>query len=166
MQKNFPVIWISSVEHLVAFSALAKMNPWWKLLLGINKVPGDFPYVKIGSRKYPLVCFSEGSLDLYERELKYKANWHPSTIKNEYFNLKRELSFEFEYNSIKVSRFKHPKPFMKAFNIDWVKLTLPGNYGSDHILLSVGGSGIKLSQITKPNDEIFEFLKNKINTGK
>lgn len=160
MQKTFPIVWISSVEHLDAFSDISKKNPWWKILLGINKIPDNFPQVKIGSRKYPIVFYSEGSLNLFERELEFIANPNASVIRGNFFNLMSDLRFEFDFGSVKVDRFKHSKPFMKAFNISWIQLSIKNDL-QNQILLSVGGSGLNINQITKTNEEIFQFLKRK-----
>ena len=161
MQKVIPTVWISSIDHLNSFSLLAKKNPWWKLLLALNKVPNDFPQMKVGVRKYPLVLYSAGTLTLFERQLEFRATNTNSANNRKLLNLKDDLYFEFSYSSLTVTRYTHPKPFLKAFNILWINLSVSGNSSIDHILLSIGGNNLNMSQVTKANDEIFEILKDK-----
>jgi hypothetical protein len=158
MQKTFPTVWISSIDHLNSFSLITQKNSWWKLILAINKVPKDFPQVKMGIRSLPIVFFSQGQLRIFERQIDFKT-----TISNlpdkRYSNLKNDFSFEIEYSSIKVERYLHPKPFMKAFNIQWIKLSILNNISFDHILLSFGDEGIRMKQIEEINQQIFEAVK-------
>jgi hypothetical protein len=161
MQKVIPTVWISSIDHLNSFSLLAKKNPWWKLLLALNKVPNDFPQMKVGVRKYPLVLYSAGTLTLFERELEFRASNTNSANNQIFLNLKDDLYFEIPYSSLTVTRYTYPKPFLKAFNIPWINLSLSGNNSVDPVLLSFGGNKLNMNQVTKANNEIFEILKNK-----
>jgi len=126
--------------------------------LALNKIPNDFPQLRMGIRKYPLVFYSEGALTLFERELEYKGHKaFPSNGK--YVNLKDDLHFDINYNSLEVSRYLHPNPFMKTFNILWIKLSVTHNNSIEHLLISAEGQSIK--QISNTNDEIFQILENK-----
>ncbi len=162
MQNIIPTVWISSIDHLNSFSALSKENPWWKLILGLNKVPADFPQVKVGWKKYPLVMFSAGALTFFERQLEFRANNANSTNRLHFINLKDDLRFDIPYSSLTVTRYTHPKPFLKAFNISWIKLTVSDNSSVSHFLVSFGGKNLSKNQVELANDELFEVLKKKI----
>jgi hypothetical protein len=144
-----------------SFSLLAKKNPWWKLLLALNKVPNEFPQMKVGVRKYPLVIYSAGTLTLFERQLEFRATNTNSANNHKFINLKDDLYFEIPYSSLIVSRYIHPKPFLKAFNIPWINLSVSENSSINHVLLSFGGNNLNKNQVAEANDEIFEILKNK-----
>lgn len=161
MQKVIPTVWISSIDHINSFSLLAKRNPWWKLLLALNKVPNDFPQMKVGVRKYPLVIYSAGTLTLFERQMEFRANNTDSANNRKFINLKEDLYFEIPYTSLTFTRYIHPKPFLKTFNIPWINLSVSGNSLINHVLLSFGGNNLNIKQVIKANDEIFEILKNK-----
>lgn len=147
-----------------SFNQLAKKNPWWKILFNINKVPVDFPQVKIGSRTYPIVFYSHGSLTLFERQLDFKASPFDSITSARYFNLNNTIAFEVEFSYLKIDRYLNPNPFLKAFNIPWIKLSASDNQPFNHILVSYGAEKIKMSEVKKVNNEIFEILKDKINS--
>ncbi len=164
MQNIIPTVWISSIDHLNSFSALAKENPWWKLVLGLNKVPADFPQVKIGRKKYPLVMFSAGTLTLFERQMEFRANNTNSVNQLNFINLKDDLRFDIPYSSLTITKYTHPKPFLKAFNIPWINLALSDNGTASHFLLSFGGNNLSKKQVERANDELFELLKIKIDT--
>lgn len=141
-----------------SFSIINQKNPWWKYILALNKIPNDFPQVKSGSRKYPVVLFTKGSLELFERQIDFKSNIIDSTDKLKYINLK-DLNFEIEYSQIKIEWYLHPKPFLKAFNIPWIKLLISNSNLFNHILISTDGTGIGMNQVRKSNEEIFEAIK-------
>jgi hypothetical protein len=144
------------------FSQIVGKNSFWKIFLGLNKIPYDFPQVKFGFKKLPLVFFSQGYLTLFERQLEYRANEINSL--NKYDNLKENLFFEIDYNLLKAERFLHPRPFMEAVNIPWIKLSITDNSPFDHILLSFGGDGITMKQVEETNNKIFEILAFKTNS--
>lgn len=162
MQNDYPRVWVSSINHMDAFSQITKANPWWKVLLVLNKIPAGFPQIKIGIRKYPVVFYAEGSLTLFERQLAFKADKDAQLNNYRYSNLKTDLKFEMDYTTLKVERFVHPKPFMKAFNLNWIKLSPSNNDAGENILLSCGGSGFQKRRIETLNDEIFQIIQQKV----
>jgi len=141
------------------FSEISSNNPIWKVLLFLNKVPADFPQVKSNSRILPIVYFSQGVLQIFERQIDFKS--HVSTDDNRYKNLKNYFSFEIQNQDFKVDRYQHPRPFMKSFNISWIKLSILNKNPSDHLLISFGGQGRGMAEIKNKNDEIFEILKDR-----
>ncbi len=158
MQTIFLSVWISSINHMDSFSIINQKNPGWKYILGLNKIPDDFPQVKSGYRKYPVVLFSKGSLEIFERQIDFKSNIIDSSDNLKYSNLKN-LNFEIDYSSIKIEWYLHRKPFLKAFNISWIKLSISNSNLFDHILISADGTGIGMNQLRKINEEIFEAIK-------
>lgn len=161
MQQTIESTWISSVEHLDAFTSVNKSNPWWRLLLGVNKIPYDFPQVRIGSKKFPLVYFSEGLLSVYERQLEFKARKSANAGRASFINLNEELAFAIDYSLLKPGRYLYPKPFLKAFNIPWIKISGASVDGTDDLLISVSGLGLNLKQITEVNEALFGVLSDK-----
>jgi hypothetical protein len=161
MQNHYPKVWLSSIPHLDTFSEISRKNPWWKLLLGLNRMPEEFPLVKFGLGKLPLVFFSEGSLTLFERELEFRGYNEASLNGNPYQNLKPNVRFSVDYDSIQVGKFSHPKPFSKAFNLTWIKVSISVNDQTEHRLLSVGGSGVHMREIARANEEILDFLQSR-----
>jgi hypothetical protein len=161
MTQTFENIWISSVEHLNEFNAITKSNSLWKKIFGNNKIPPGFPQVSMGTKYIPVVFFAKGSLQLFERQIEF----HPDRFEPEngkvYRNLNIDFRFELQYKSIELSSYCNPKPFMRAFNIQWLKLSGTNNE-FPNILLSSGGS--KMSHIKRENEELLELLTDKIPT--
>lgn len=160
MQEVYPSIWISSKAHLNTFSQSLKNTPWWGKLLGSINFSTDFPHVKSFNKKFPVIFYSSGSLVLYERALEFRASKIKSSSLFEFYNLKNDMCFELEYKDIQISRYSHPQPFIKKFNLSWIQIIIKDN-PEDSILVSYGTYGIKLNETKIENDKIFELLKNK-----
>jgi len=73
MQKTFSTVWVSSIEHMNSFNEISSSNSIWKVLLFLNKVPSDFPQMKSVGRILPIVYFAKGMLQIFEREIDFKA---------------------------------------------------------------------------------------------
>ena len=159
MTEIFDNIWISSVEHLDEFNAITKSNGWWRSILGKNKIPSGFPQVTMGARYIPVVFIAKGSLQLFERQIEFHPNRFEPANGKQYRNLNIDFRFELPYNSIELSAYSNPKPFMRAFNIQWLKLSGINNEFPD-ILISSGGA--KMNQIKKENETLTNLLKDKI----
>ena len=161
MQKTVSTVWISSIEHMNKFSEISRSNPIWKVFLSINKVPADFPQMKSNGRILPIVYFSKGVLQIFERQIDFKS--HLSNNDNIYKNIDSYFNFEIQYKDFKVDRFIHPSPFMKSFNIPWIKLSILNKNPDDHLLISYGAPGVQMTELKYKNDELFEILKEKVN---
>jgi hypothetical protein len=161
MTQTFENIWISSVEHLDEFNAITKSNSWLKKIFGNNKIPPGFPQVRMGAKYIPVVFFAKGSLQLFERQIEFHPNRFEPENGKVYRNLNIDFRFELPYKSIEISSYSNPKPFMGAFNIQWLKLS--GTNGDfPDILLSSGGT--RMSHIKSVNEELLELLTDKIPT--
>lgn len=160
MQKTFSTVWVSSIEHMNSFNEISSSNSILKVLLFLNKVPSDFPQMKSVGRILPIVYFAKGILQIFEREIDFRC--HVSTDADVYKNLDHYFNFQMQYQDFKVDRYLHPRPFMKSFNICWIRLSILNRTSSDHLLISFGGQGISMIEVKKKNDEIFEILKDKV----
>jgi hypothetical protein len=133
-------------------------NPWWKIILNIHKIPAEFPQVKFGVYGLPLVYFSRGELALYERQIDFRSDSIDRIDKLKYKNLRVDFNFEIEYSSIKkIESYLNPKPFMKSFNLSWLRLSLSNNNPFNDLLFSIGGTDIEY--IKKTNDTLFTEIK-------
>ena len=159
MTETFDNIWISSVAHLDEFTTITQSNGWWRTILGKNKIPSDFPQVSTGSRYVPVVFIAKGSLQLFERQIEFHPNRFEPANGKQYRNLDIDFRFELPYNSVELSVYSNPKPFMRAFNIQWLKLS-GTNHEFPDILLS--SSGTRMSQIKKENETLTKLLKDKV----
>ena len=159
MEQTFDNIWISSIAHQEEFSSIAKSNGWFKTLLGLNKIPADFPQVTSGSKYHPIVYFAKGSLQLFERQIEFHPYRFEPDNSRKYRNLNIDFRFEVQYGSIRISEYSNPKPFMNKFNIRWLKLSAINNEFPE-ILISCGGTG--MGQIKRDNAELLELLTDKI----
>jgi hypothetical protein len=159
MTETFDNIWISSVAHLDEFTSITQSNGWWRTILGKNKIPSDFPQVSTGSRYVPVVFIAKGSLQLFERQIEFHPNRFEPANGKQYRNLDIDFRFELPYNSVELSVYSNPKPFMRAFNIQWLKLS-GTNHEFPDILLS--SSGTRMSQIKKENETLTKLLKDKV----
>jgi hypothetical protein len=159
MTRTFDNIWISSVDHLEEVNRIARSNGWWRTMLGKNKIPSDFPQVSTGARYTPVVFIAKGSLQLFERQIEFHPNRFEPANGKQYRNLNIDFRFELPYNSVELSVYSNPKPFMSAFNIQWLKLSITNDKFPD-ILISSGGA--RMSQIKKENETLTSLLKDKI----
>lgn len=159
MTETFDNIWISTVAHLDEFTAITQSNGWWRTMLGKNKIPSDFPQVSTGSRYTPVVFIAKGSLQLFERQIEFHPNRFEPANGKQYRNLNIDYRFELPYNSVELTEYSNPKPFMRAFNIQWLKLSLTNNEFPDILISS---AGTRMSQIKKENETLTKLLKDKI----
>jgi len=159
MEQTFDNIWISSIAHQEEFSQIAKTNGWFKNLFGLGKTPEDFPQVTTGSKYHPVAYFTKGSLQLFEREVEFHPYRFEADNGKKYKNLNIDYRFDLKYNSIRISEYLNPAPFMNKFNIRWLKLSGKNNEFPE-ILVSCGGTG--RGQIRKDNEELLGLLAEKI----
>ena len=159
MTRTFDDIWISSIEHLNSLNEITKTNGWWKTVLGKNKIPPGFPQVNVGAKYIPVVFFVKGTLQLFERQIEFHPNRFEPENGKKYRNLNIDFRFELPYDSIELSVYSNPKPFIRSFNIQWLKLSGKNNEFPD-ILLSSGGK--RMSQIKKENEKLLGLLTAKI----
>jgi hypothetical protein len=159
MTQTVDNVWISSIRHLDLFYSISLPSSWLKTLLNLNKIPSDYPQVKRGVRLFPIVFFSKGSLQIFERQIEFHAYSFDSMDKKEYTNLKRDFRFELEYKSIQIDSYLYPKPFMRALNIPWIKISSKNNSFVD-ILMSIEGT--RIVKIKDANEGLIEVLRKKI----
>ena len=159
MTQTFENIWITSVKHLDEFNAISNSNGWWNSIFSNYKIPPGFPQVHMGSKYIPVVFFAKGSLQLFERQIEFHPNRFEPDNGKIYRNLNIDFRFELPYKSIALSSYSNPKPFMRAFNIQWLELS-GANNEFPNILLSSGGT--RMSHIKKENEELLELLTDKI----
>jgi hypothetical protein len=151
-------VWISSVDHMSTFTSISKEGYGWKKIFKSKKIPADFPYIKMFLSHYPVVFFSTGVISFSDTQLEFSPRIL-TAVKN-VRNLVNQ-SFSLPFNELKAERYTYPDPFMKAFNISWVKIDFVENGKAIHYLISAE-SKFGVSSANKANDEIFEKIRNKI----
>lgn len=151
-------VWLSSAEHMTEFTAIAKESFGWRKIFKPKKLPPQFPYMKLFFSKYPVVFFANGTLMLSDTYLEF--NISPKNNSNKYRNL-QPISFSIPYNELKVERYIHKDPFMKSYNITWIKIYYRKNDKMYHYLVSAEGK-FSLAQINRINNKISEELSLKI----
>jgi hypothetical protein len=159
MTRTFDNIWISSVGHLESFGKINKSNSWLKSILGRQEIPSGFPQIGVGSKNIPLVYFVKGTLQLYERQIEFHPNRFEPENGKVYRNLDIDFRFELPYDTVEISVYTNPKPFIRAFNIQWLKLSRKNNEFPP-ILISTSGKSI--AQIIKENEKLLALLTAKI----
>lgn len=161
LQETFSTVWLSSINHMNQFSEITKTPIWKMIFLGV-KVPPNFPQIKLGYRVVPIVYFSEGALHIFESKIEFHCDFFSRN--GNFRNLRTDTDFEIDFMGLQVEKYLHPKPFMKSFNIPWIKISSPEYINKDPVLLSFGAVGVSTSQINSTNERIFEILKNRVKT--
>lgn len=163
MPKDYAPILISSPAHLAAFSDSKRNSPWWKLLLGINQIPAGFPRVYVGGNAVPVNFFAKGQLRLFEHQLDFRARPPGFDNGQRYAHVNSDFSFEFPYSAItRVERYEASEPFIKHFNLNWVRLCVDAPAIPGDLLLSLTGSGTQMARINQTNDALYEELQAKV----
>lgn len=163
MQKTYRPFIISSPNHLNQFDEIQRGNPWWKLLLGISKVPADFPRTYVGSKAVAVNFFAKGELTLFERQMDFRSVAPGANNGMKYDYINTSFSFDIFYESIiKIERFEASNPTIKYFNINWVRIIIDSPGSPKDLLLSLTGGGAEMSSINTNNDSLFYELQSKI----
>jgi hypothetical protein len=164
MQITSADVWISSIPHLNQFSEIAKNNFGLTSFFKKRSIPPGFPYMRMFLSKLPLVLFTTGKLVLTKDKIEYNPARTAALFK--YKNLDTDFKFDLPYDKLSVDWFTHPSPFMKSFNISWVKISCTNNHPFEHVLVSNTGTGFTMSQLNKNNNALFEALGEEINKRK
>lgn len=150
-------VWLSSVDHMNEFTAISKKYYGWKSTFRAKKIPPQFPYIQMFLTRYPIIFFSIGEMNLADAAIVFNSQQY-NTVKKPKNLISR--SFSIPYNELKVEKYTQPDPFMKSFNITWVKIDFFENHQPNHYLISVDiPLGVRMAN--KSNNEIFEKIKNR-----
>lgn len=153
-------IWISSINHLDAFTEIRINAPLWRKLIGFYEIPDNFPLVKsFYIFGFPVVFFSEGNLVLEDNNLTYKSFEKKSILLSKYSNLKNDLSFKIKISDIKsIQWYQHKNAFIDYYHIKWIRIRCNENILGGDFLVCVGGNGPFMNKITKNTENLFEKL--------
>ena len=163
MPTDYTPVIISSVEHLTRFSDIQRTSPWWRILLGINKLPADFPRVYLGGNAIQVNFFAKGELRLFERQLDFQARAPGFDNGQRYAHVDQTFQNAFPYARItRGGRYELAEPFIKRFNINWVSLRVNAPNTPSDLLLSLTGSGTQMARINQMNDVLYRELQAKV----
>ena len=163
MQKIYSPLIISSPAHLAQFNDIKRQNPWWKMLLGLQKLPAGFPRVYVGSKPVQVVFFAKGQLTLFERQADFRSAAPGFDNGQRYEHIQTAFSFDIPYSAItRVERYQTPDPFIKYFGFNWVRILVDDPAAPNDLLLSLTGSGTQMQQLNRLNDELFAELQAKV----
>lgn len=145
-----PTIWISSINHLDAFNEIVKVTPSWRKLLGISKIPSDFP----NRNKSAIVYFSQGELLFKKDKIIYNAVKAKKRFLYSYNNLNNDLSFELNHSNIKSIEWYTARHWLT--NWKWIRITCDNEIlGGDFLICADG---------IKNTKNLFEMF-NQFNEG-
>jgi hypothetical protein len=163
MQKIYSPLLISSPAHLAQFNDIKRQNPWWKMLLGFQKLPAGFPRVYLGNKPVQVVFFAKGQLTLSAQQLTFQSAAPGFDNGQRYEHIQTAFNFDFPLAAIThVERYQAPEPFIKYFSFNWVRLTLNDPSVPHDLLLSLTGSGMQMPQLNHLNNELFAELWAKV----
>ena len=156
-------VWISSKTHHNQFNEIYKNNSWFRRILGMYKIPINFPYMNISWSKIPIVYNSKCSIKISEKYLELKANNNFGFINNpKNINTKFNKTIKFVDIS-NIDRYKNPNPLTKAFNINWISLRFNNGDMEEEFLLCAGGK--IMTTISKETNIVYNYIENRLNTG-
>jgi hypothetical protein len=154
---HFQEIWLSSIQHQIAFNQIYRNNSWIRRALGLYDLPIGFPYIKFLYQKFPIVYTSRYSLNILENGF----NLVPNTTfgyfnKAENINVGIEKAFQID-KIIELTRYENPNPIVKAININWIHLKYYNAENEEtEMLLCVGGN--YMPTMKTETNQLFEML--------
>lgn len=163
MQKIYAPFIVSSPDHLVAFAEILSQRAWWKALFGTIEVPAGFPRLYVGRKAVPVVFFAKGQLTVFDRQMDFRSVAPGANNGARYEHVRTGFSFDLLYPAIvRIERFELPKPFIKYFNMNWVRIITEAPGVPPDLLLSLTGSGTEMRAIRQANDQLFRELQLKL----
>jgi hypothetical protein len=163
MPQTYTPCIISSPAHLAQFADIKRQNPWWKMLLGLQKLPAGFPRVYVGNKPVQVVFFAKGELTLVEQQATFRAAAPGFDNGQRYEHINTAFGFDLPYSAItQVERYQAPDPFIKYFNFNWVRIIVDDPAAPNDLLLSLTGSGTQMQQLHRQNDALFADLQARV----
>jgi hypothetical protein len=153
----FEPVWVSSVEHLLAFEKSFREASYLRRLLGAYLLPDGFPYTRgwLGFPwRIPVVMFSSGRLRIGEHVLDFEATaWHPPF--NRLHHMRTDWKFTLTAPEVSaIEPFESVSPVLRYYSLPFTRIRT--NKGGDlaDFLLCVGGSGPLMGRIRERNVEL------------
>jgi len=153
-------IWLSSRDHQDQFNKIHQNNSRIRKILGLYKIPSNFPYKEILWQKFPIVYNNICSLEVNENRLIIKS-------KHEFGFFNSLKNINSGYNQIilikkisNISRYKNQYPFMENFNINWICIRFSDSKIEKELLFCVGGK--LMNSIKKETDKVYELIGRKL----
>lgn len=165
----FEPVWVSTVEHLNQFKTITADTSAAKKRGGRYLVPDGFPQTRIAmffglaySSPSPLLMFSNGTLDLSENGLSYKA--YPFRLpNNKISNVKDDLAFSIPINEITLlEHYPFVSPINKNFNISFARVHSTQEGFLQDFLVCVGGQGLAFEKMRRANADLYAALTKMI----
>ena len=152
-------VWISSTIHQKELSEVYENNSSIRKMLGIYKLPTNFPSMKIMWQNLPVVYQSKSLLDILEDRLVFYPidNIQTNSYQNIDFNFRKIVLFK---NITRIKTYTNQKPFMKSFNVEWIDLSYVIDSKEDSLLLCVGGKFMKT--IREETKNLFHFIEGEV----
>ncbi len=131
------------------------------MLLGLTKIPEDFPRVYVGSRAVPVNFLAKGSLELGE-QLSFESLDPGSDNGQRYRRIAPDLHVVLPYARItRVARYEAAEPTIKYFNLKWVRIHVSDPDTPSDLLLSSIGGGTQMKRIAQTNELLYQQLQAK-----
>jgi hypothetical protein len=163
MHQDYSPLLVSSPAHLARFAEIKRQNPWWRLLLGMNKIPAGFPRAYVGGNAVPVNFFAKNSFHLVEQQLTFASRDPGFDNGQRYAHITPDFHFELPYASLmQVERYEPPAAYIKYFNLNWIRIQLSAPNVPDDLLLSCTGSGTEMSLIHQTNELLYNELQAKL----
>lgn len=163
MATDYSPLLVSSPAHLARFAELKRQNPWWRLLLGLTKLPEDFPQVYVGGNAVAVNFFAKGCLRLGEQRVIFESLAPGFDNGQRYAHITPDFYFDFSYSSLtRVERYEPPVAYIKYFNLNWVSLQVSAPHTPGTLLLSATGSGTAMALIKQTNEALYNELRAKL----
>jgi hypothetical protein len=163
---EFYPVWISNIEHLDTLLNIYKLNNRIKKLVGSFEIPPNFPYIQATlpppSHKVYVVFFANGSVNINDNNVIFNSS--PIEIAGDkVHNLKENFHFDLESKDISsIERFKHQKPIIQYWNINWIRIITEKNDFLKDFLICVGGEGPSMKIINEQTDKLHTLINNLI----
>ncbi|RZL15501.1 MAG: hypothetical protein EOO62_03830 [Hymenobacter sp.] len=166
MNQDYSPLLVSCPAHLARFGEIKQQNPWWRMLLGLHKIPEGFPRAYVGGNAVPVNFFAKGSLHLGEQQFTFASRDPGFDNGQRYAHITPDFHFDLPYASLtRVERYEPPAAYIKYFNLNWVRIQLSAPNAPDDLLLSCTGSGTEMSLIHQGNELLYNELQAKLRQG-
>lgn len=163
MATDYSPLLVSSPAHLARFAELKRQNPWWRVLLGMTRLPAGFPQVYVGANAVAVNFFAKGRLRLGEHRVTFESLAPGFDNGQRYAHITPDFHFDFPCSSLtRVARYEPPVAYIKYFNLNWVSLQVSAPHTPSILLLSATGSGTATAHIKQTNEALYNELRAKL----
>ena len=156
----FDFVWLSSVAHLRDFEQVLGRASTLAKMFGQFPLPPGFPHLAMygGLMRVPVVMQAMGQLEVREDMLRFAPRAYSPPLAS-YRDLQERRALNIDASSLlRVERFELEKPFMKHFNVRWVRVITPAPGLPGDFLLCQGGQGPLMQKVRQGTDAIAAAL--------